>query len=307
MTPDAHAAAFAHRPVLLRETLEVLAPRDGGVYADATVGGGGHAEAILEASAPGGRLIGLDRDPQALDAARRRLARFGQRAVLVHAAFSELAEVLTEAGAPRVHGLVADIGVSSPQLEHADRGFSFGKEGPLDMRMDPTQGETAAELVSRLGERELADLIYELGEERRSRGIARSIKQAVERGEMATTLDLRRAVVRVTGPRRGRTDPATRSFQAIRMAVNQELAQLETLVGDLPEVLEDDGVAAIISFHSVEDRMVKRAFRDEPRLERLTKKPMVPSQEEARDNPRARSAKLRAARRVRRDREEGVR
>jgi 16S rRNA (cytosine1402-N4)-methyltransferase len=307
MTPDAQTAAFAHRPVLLRETLEVLAPRDGGVYADATVGGGGHAEAILEASAPGGRLIGLDRDPRALDAARQRLARFGQRAVLVHAAFSELAEVLTEAGAPRVHGLVADIGVSSPQLEHADRGFSFGKEGPLDMRMDPTQGETAAELVSRLGERELADLIYELGEERRSRGIARSIKQAVERGEMATTLDLRRAVVRVTGPRRGRTDPATRSFQAIRMAVNQELGQLEALVGDLPEVLEDDGVAAIISFHSVEDRMVKRAFRDEPRLERLTKKPLVPSQEEARDNPRARSAKLRAARRVRREREEGAR
>jgi 16S rRNA (cytosine1402-N4)-methyltransferase len=292
------SSAFDHRSVLLQETLTMLAPRDGGLYADATVGGGGHAEAILEASAPGGRLIGIDRDPQALDAAHRRLARFGERAQLRHAEFAELARVLAEAGSPRVHGLVADLGVSSPQLVGAERGFSFSRTGPLDMRMDPTEGETAAELIARLGERELADVIYQLGEERRSRGIARSIKHAAERGEMSTTEDLRRAVIRVTGPRRGRTDPATRSFQAIRMAVNHEVGQLEALIRQLPAVLEDGGVGVVISFHSVEDRIVKRAFRDDERLERLTKKPIVPTDDERQDNPRARSAKLRAARRV---------
>jgi 16S rRNA (cytosine1402-N4)-methyltransferase len=290
--------AFGHRAVLLRETLAFVAPRDGGLYADATVGGGGHAEAILEASGPGGRLIGIDRDPQALEAARRRLARFGDRAELVHADFGELLEVLRASGAARVTGLVADLGVSSPQLDEEERGFSFSKPGPLDMRMDPTEGQTAAELIARLSERDLADLLYRLGDERRSRPIARSIKAASDRGELHTTADLRRVIVRVTGPRRGRTDPATRCFQAIRMAVNREVEQLEALMQDLPEALEDGGVAAIISFHSVEDRIVKRAFRDEPLLEPLTRKPVVPDDEERHDNPRARSAKLRAARRM---------
>lgn len=289
---------FSHAPVLLGETLALLEVRSGGVYADATVGGGGHAEAILEASGPEGRLIGVDRDPTALAAARARLARFGDRATLVHAPFAELAHVLAEAGVGRVQGLVADLGVSSPQLEQADRGFSFSRSGPLDMRMDPTRGESAAELVARLPEADLADVIYGLGEERRSRAVARSIKRAVERGEMRTTEDLRRAVVRAIGPRRGRIDPATRTFQALRLAVNEELEQLETLLGDLPELLEDGAVGAIISFHSLEDRMVKRAFRDDPRLERLTKKPVVPADDERHDNPRARSAKLRAARRL---------
>lgn len=306
MMAQARSPSFTHRPVLLDEALDMLRPRDGGVYADATVGGGGHAEAILESSAPGGRLVGMDRDRTALEAARQRLSRFGDRASLVHAAFGELAQVLVEAAAPRVHGLLADLGVSSPQLDEPQRGFSFSHEGPLDMRMDPTTGETAAELLARLGERELADLLHELGEERRARGIARSIKRAAEREELSTTTDLRRAVVRVTGPRRGRTDPATRSFQAIRMAVNREVEQLGILMSQLPHVLEDGGVAVIISFHSLEDRIVKRTFRDEPRLQRLTKKPLVPSGEEARANPRARSAKLRAARRVSRD-EEGAR
>lgn len=294
---------FAHTTVLRDETLAALAPRPGGVYADATVGGGGHAEAILDASAPDGRLIGLDRDPSALEAARRRLARFGDRATLVHAEFAALAGVLAEANTARVQGLVADLGVSSPQLEEADRGFSFSRSGPLDMRMDPTQGESAADLVARLSESDLADVLYQLGEERRSRPIARSIKRAVDRDEMHTTDDLRRAVVRVLGPRRGRTDPATRTFQALRLAVNGELEQLATLLHDLPELLEDGAVAAVISFHSLEDRMVKHAFRDDARLERLTKKPVVPSDEERKSNPRARSAKLRAARRVPRDAE----
>ncbi len=289
---------LGHTTVLLRETVEVLAPHAGGIYADTTLGGGGHAEAILEASGPDGRLIGIDRDPGAIEAARARLARFGARAALFHGEMAELKRILAEAGTARVHGLVADLGVSSPQLDEASRGFSFARPGPIDMRMDPTRGETALELVARLSDEELADVIYQLGEERRSRAIARSIRRAYEDGELETTADLRRAVTRAVGPRRGRIDPATRTFQALRLAVNRELEQLETLVSDAPDVLEDGGVAAVISFHSLEDRIVKRAFRDDPRLERLTKKPIVPSDEEKRDNPRARSAKLRAARRV---------
>lgn len=292
---------FAHRPVLLRETLEALSPRAGGVYADATVGGGGHAEAILEASHPDGRLVGVDRDEQALEAARGRLARFGARATLVHAEFAELARVLADHGAARVDGLVADLGVSSPQLDDPARGFSFAKTGPIDMRMDPSSGRTALELIAETTERDLADLIYELGEERRSRAVARSLRRAYEAGELETTDDLRRAIVRALGPKRGRIDPATRTFQALRLAVNRELEQLDALLEELPELLEDDGVGAIISFHSLEDRRVKRGFRGDARLSPLTKKPVIASEEEARDNPRARSAKLRAARRVPRE------
>lgn len=292
------SATFEHRTVLLRETLDALEPRDGGVYADATLGGGGHAEAILERSSPTGRLLGLDRDPAALAAARARLSRFGARATLVHGEFAHLARLLAEAGAPRVDGLVADLGVSSPQLDDAARGFSFREDGPLDMRMDPSGGSTAAELVARLDAEELADVIFELGEERRSRRIARAIKDADARGELHTTDDLKRAVARAVGGRRGRIDPATRTFQALRIAVNSEIEQLDALVRDLPEVLEDGGVAAIISFHSLEDRVVKRAFRADARLSPLTKKPVVAGEDERRDNPRSRSAKLRAARRT---------
>ncbi len=296
------AGAFSHRTVMLAETLEALDPRAGRVYADATLGGGGHAEGILERSAPDGRLVGIDRDTEALEAAGRRLARFGARVTLVHGAFAELGRVLSGAGVPRVHGLVADLGVSSPQLDRAERGFSFRAEGPLDMRMDPSAGETALELIARLGERELADVLYQLGEERKSRPIARSIKRSYEAGELETTEDLRRAVVRAIGPRRsGGVDPATRTFQALRIAVNDELGQLDALLAQLPEVLEDGGVAAIISFHSLEDRRVKQRFRGDPALEPLTKRPRVAGEDEQRENPRARSAKLRAARRVPRE------
>ncbi|MDD9934635.1 MAG: 16S rRNA (cytosine(1402)-N(4))-methyltransferase RsmH, partial [Myxococcales bacterium] len=175
--------------------------------------------------------------------------------------------------------------------------FSFSQEGPLDMRMDRSQGETLAELLARVGESELADILYEYGGERRSRAIARSIVRARDAGELKTTLDLRRAIVRVLGPRRGRIDPATRSFQALRVALNRELDQLTALIAAIPDLLADDGVAAVISFHSLEDRMVKRAFRGDARLTPLTKRPLSPSEQEQSDNPRARSAKLRAARR----------
>jgi 16S rRNA (cytosine1402-N4)-methyltransferase len=293
------APAFSHETVLLEEAVAALAPRDGGVYADCTVGGGGHAERLLALSSPGGRVIGLDRDPAALAAARARLAAYGERLVLVHARFSALPGVLAERGIARVDGVLADLGVSSPQLDEGARGFSFARPGPLDMRMDPTRGETAAELIARLGEQELADVLYRYGEERRSRPIARSIKRAAERGELGDTDALRRAVVRVLGPRRqGAIDPATRTFQALRIAVNDELGEIEALLAALPEVLADGGVAAVISFHSLEDRLVKHALRGDARLVPLWRKPVVASAEEAARNPRSRSAKLRAARRA---------
>jgi 16S rRNA (cytosine1402-N4)-methyltransferase len=294
---DIDSITRSHLPVLRDEVLRLLAPRDGGVYVDVTLGRGGHAEAILEASAPGGRLIGIDRDETAIAESRARLARFGERVSFVHAPFSSLREELVSAGAPHVDGLVADLGVSSPQLDDATRGFSFKSEGPLDMRMDASRGETARELIASLDERELADVLFQYGEERKSRPIARSIKRAELDGRLETTLDLSRAIWRVTGPRRAGIDPATRSFQALRIVVNAELAELEALLASLPDVLADDGVAAIISFHSLEDRAVKHTLRDEPRLEVLGKKPIEASDDEARTNPRSRSAKLRGARR----------
>jgi 16S rRNA (cytosine1402-N4)-methyltransferase len=193
---------------------------------------------------------------------------------------------------------VADLGVSSPQLDRDERGFSFARSGPLDMRMDPIHDEPLSALLERLSADELANVIYEYGDERKSRPIARSIKAAFELGELQTTEDLRRAVIRVTGPTRTGVDPSTRTFQALRMAVNQELPQLTELLSELPDLLEDGGRAAIISFHSGEDRLVKQAFRDDTRLRALTKKPVVAGETEQAENPRARSAKLRAAERV---------
>lgn len=291
----------AHATVMKGETLAAIAPRPGGAYCDATLGRGGHAEAILEASAPDGTLYAIDRDAQAIEESRERLARFGDRVRYVHGRFGDVRPLLQQAGAPLLDGLVADLGVSSPQLDEAARGFSFRQEGPLDMRMDRSEGRTAQELIADLSERELADVIYTYGEERRSRPIARSIKQSEERGELATTADLRRAVVRVLGPARGGIDPATRTFQALRIAVNEELGELDALLAALPHVLADGGVAVLISFHSLEDRAVKLALRASETLEALTKKPVIAGDEESAGNPRSRSAKLRAARRIPRD------
>jgi 16S rRNA (cytosine1402-N4)-methyltransferase len=289
---------FAHATVMLRETVAGVLPESGRLYVDATLGGGGHSEALLEASAPEGRLVAFDRDPRALAAAQARLGRFGQRVSFVHAPFSELRERLGDLGIARVHGVIADLGVSSPQLDDAERGFSFARPGPLDMRMDPTRGEPLIEVLRDLSAEQLADAIYELGDERRSRPIARSIKAACERDELATTEDLRRAIVRVTGPKRAPVDPATRTFQALRMLVNRELDELASLLSALSDLLEDSGRAAIISFHSGEDRLVKHAFRDDSSLSPVTKRPLVPSEDEQRENPRSRSAKLRVAERL---------
>lgn len=286
---------FEHTSVMREEVVRALAPRAGGVYVDATLGGAGHTVALLEAE-PKARIVGVDRDPAAIAAAEERLAPIADRVALVRGTFSQLREQLDALGISRADGVIADLGVSSPQLDDAARGMSFRREGPIDMRMDPDEGETALELIDRLADDELADVIYRYGEERRSRRIARGIKKALAAGELSTTLDLRRAVVRAVGPARvGGVDPATRTFQALRIAVNRELEELELLLALLPDVVAEGGIAAIIAFHSLEDRLVKRAFAGAVWAP-LTKKPLAASDEECAQNPRARSAKLRAAR-----------
>jgi 16S rRNA (cytosine1402-N4)-methyltransferase len=312
-------AAFSHIPVLEEEVVHHLAPRPGGLYCDATVGGGGHARRILEASAPDGRLVGIDRDPDALAAARERLAPFGGRVTLVHGAFGDARQILSDLGAIPVDGFLLDLGISSPQVDRAERGFSFQREGPLDMRMDPTRGETCSELLRRASPDELADILREYGEEPFARRIARAIKEALDEERLATTSDLA-AVVAAALPARElqfrKTDPATRTFQALRMAVNDELAQIERFLGDFPACVRAGGRVVVIAFHSLEDRLVKNRFRDlardpglpvdvaramgirpDPELELLTRKPVTASEAELARNPRARSAKLRAAER----------
>jgi 16S rRNA (cytosine1402-N4)-methyltransferase len=311
-------SAAKHEPVLLKEVVEALAPRSPGVYIDATCGLGGHAEAILEASAPEGRLLAVDRDPEALKEARPRLSRFGDRVTFLEGHFSELARFASDTNHSPADGLVADLGVSSLQLDDRTRGFSFQGEGPLDMRMGPIVGETAKELLARLDAESLATILYELGEVKSSRAVARSIIEARDAGELETTRDLTRVVEKKLGKKRwGAIHPATQVFQAIRIATNRELDELEALLRALPEILKPGGKAAIISFHSLEDRLVKNAFRgpqeeppprwvpirgeiEKPRhpLSPLTKKPITASEEEIERNPRSRSAKLRVAERT---------
>jgi 16S rRNA (cytosine1402-N4)-methyltransferase len=289
-------APFVHDTVLLSETIAWLKPESGKVYADATLGGGGHTAAILDASAPAGRVIAVDRDAYAVANARTRLAAYGDRVTVLHGEFRDLPELLRRAGYDQVDGVVADLGVSSPQLDHKERGFAFSEEGPLDMRMDQTQEESALSMIARMSERELADILYEYGDERRSRPIARSIRSFYEAGELNTTRDLRRAVVKAIGrPPNSKIDPATRTFQALRIAVNDEVGQLEALIACLSQILSDEAVAVLISFHSLEDRLVKHGLRSDPLLTVLTKRPIIPGDEEQARNRRARSAKLRAA------------
>jgi 16S rRNA (cytosine1402-N4)-methyltransferase len=288
---------FQHVTVMLEEVVTAFAGVSG-VVVDATAGGGGHSHALL-ARYPELTVLAFDRDVEAVLATSQRLAEFGARARVTHARFSEIERCLAELGVDELAGVVADLGVSSQQLALAERGMSFRKEGPLDMRMDVSTGETALELIERVSQDELADLIYELGEERGSRRIARCIKQALARGELATTTDLRRAVVRALGPRRsGGVDPATRTFQALRMAVNGEMDELATLLKLARARVVPGGVAALISFHSLEDRPVKREFLRRADWQRLNAKPIVASATEQAENPRSRSAKLRLARRI---------
>jgi 16S rRNA (cytosine1402-N4)-methyltransferase len=283
-------------PVLPREVVELLAPAHGQVFVDATVGAGGHTRLLAERVGPAGRVIGLDQDAGMLELARPRLA--GLPVTLAHANFDRLPQALRELGVEAADGVLADLGVCSDQLDDATRGLSFRQPGPLDMRLDPRAGETAADLLRRLSERDLADLIYAYGEERFSRRIARKVVETRKRTPLETAEQLA-ALVRSCVPRpKGRRhviDPATRVFQALRIAVNDELGALERLLAALPRCVRPGGRAALISFHSLEDRRVKQAFRNREIWQELTRKPVQAGEDEVRDNPRARSAKLRAA------------
>ena len=283
---------------MVAEVLEHLEPSRGGLFVDCTVGLGGHARALLEGGAS--RLIGLDRDPAAVEAARDALKEFGERAMVVHADYRQLDGVLDEHGVRQVDGVLADLGVSSMQLDAPGRGFSFRQDDPLDMRMDTTAGPTAAEALRDVDERTLANLIYEFGEERHSRRIARAIVDARGKAPIETTGQLA-AIVRRAIPRKGymRIDPATRTFQAIRIWVNRELEGLDVFLGDVARRLAVNGRMVVITFHSLEDRIAKHTLRalaaEGFGLRIRTKRPVAPSEAEIERNPRARSAKLRAA------------
>jgi 16S rRNA (cytosine1402-N4)-methyltransferase len=312
-------AEFVHAPVLAAEVIENLVLRDHGIYVDGTLGGAGHARAILE-RAPGASLIGIDRDPAALAASRDVLAPLAGRVRLVHGTYSELGRILGELGIDRVDGILLDLGVSSPQLDSAERGFSFSRSGPLDMRMDPTTGPTALDLLRRTSTHDLVDLLFTAGEERHARRIARLIKDAVAADRLHTTTDLAQVVaagVPIAEQRKSKIHPATRTFQALRIAVNAELEQLERFLAGFPDLLSPGGRCAIISFHSLEDRLVKNQFRDlawttslpahlaegvgercEAVCELVSRKAIVAGDAEIERNPRARSARLRICERT---------
>ena len=307
-----------HRPVLLRKTIELLKADGGGLFVDGTLGLGGHSEAILEASADT-RVIGIDLDSEALDLARTRLARFGSRFHAVHANFREIARIVEEANESDLSGVLVDLGVSSLQFDSGERGFSFRQDAPLDMRMDASgDDETAAALLANLPEEEIARIIFEYGEERRSRRIARWIVERRERGEpVETTKALADLVARALGTRKfENVHPATRTFQALRIAVNRELEGLGEFAEEAIDLLKPDGRFVAISFHSLEDRIMKQTLRRlsgycvcnrrapvctcgaRREVEILTRRPLVPGEDEVTENPRARSAKLRACRKL---------
>ena len=284
---------FSHTPVLLEEVIRFLAPHPGGCFIDATLGGGGHSRAILERITPGGRLLAIDQDEAVLAIQEEKFAPSSSRVVFVHSNFKEVAKLAARYGFLECDGVLADVGISSMMVDDASRGFSFMREGPLDMRMDRNNPLTAAELLNSYSEKDIADILYKFGEERRSRPIARSI---VRSRPLSMTTDLARAVMRVTGgPRHGQIHPATRTFQALRIYVNDELNSLEEFLDCSMSVVRSGGRIVVITFHSLEDRIVKQKVRA-PVVpgEVLTRKVVVAGQEEVAANPRARSAKLRA-------------
>ncbi len=298
----------AHLSVLYKETLEAIAPQPGGRYVDGTLGAGGHAWGLLEGSHPDGQLLGLDVDPAALALATQRLAPFGERAHIRQGSYADLAQHLAALGWGAVDGILLDLGASSMQFDQAERGFSFQKEGPLDMRFNPAAGRSAADLVNTLPEGELADLLYEYGEERQSRRVAKAIVAA---RPLHTSTELAAVVAKALGGKRTGVHPATRSFQALRIAVNSELDAVAQVLPQAVAALKPGGRLAVISFHSLEDRLVKQYFRQESRdcicppgqpvctcghtagLRELTRKPVQPGEQEIQANPRSRSARLR--------------
>lgn len=312
-----------HEPVMVETVVELLACHAGGIYIDGTVGGGGYAEAILQASAPDGRLLGVDWDEAAVARTRERLRPYGDRVVLERASFAELASVAARHGIRQVDGIVADLGVSSFQLDEPTRGFSFTQDGPLDMRMDQGKPQTAADLVNSLPEKDLADLIFRLGEEKWSRRIARAIVGRRARHPFSRTGELAAVVAEAVPKTRDsrRIHPATRTFQALRLAVNEELETLRDFMPRAFELLKAGGRMCVVAFHSLEDRIVKEKFREwgkscrcpdsaprcqcegRPLARLLTRKPLRPSEIEIAGNPRARSARVRAVERLHEDHE----
>ena len=304
---------MTHLPVLYNEIIHAMQPHRGGLYVDGTVGAGGHAYGILQASSPDGKLLGMDLDPQALQLARTSLQQFAQRVHLVQASYISLRDQLKLLGWNQVDGILLDLGLSSIQLDTQDRGFSFQSEAPLDMRFGPSIGTTAADLVNHLDEVTLADLLYRYGEERRSRQVARAIVKA---RPITTTTQLAKVVAGATSGGKSGIHPATRTFQALRIAVNSELDALEALLPQALDTLRPGGRLAIIAFHSLEDRIVKQFMRRESRdclcppsqpvctcghkatLRAITGKPIRPQEDEVRNNPRSRSARLRVAERI---------
>ncbi|MFO7870413.1 MAG: 16S rRNA (cytosine(1402)-N(4))-methyltransferase RsmH [Kiritimatiellia bacterium] len=309
-----------HQPVLVREVVDLLDVRSGGTYIDATVGGGGHAEAILEKTGSAGFVLGIDLDDEALTRAGERLRGKTGTVKLLKGNYRQMAKLACVAGVEKADGVLVDLGISSDQIGDRGRGFSFSENGPLDMRIDRAEGTTAAELVNGLSEDVLADILRCFGEEKRSRRIAGRIAEERAREPIVTTGRLAEIVAEAAGGRRGRIHPATRTFQALRIAVNDELSSLETGLSSALEVLKEGGRMAVIAFHSLEDRIVKNFFRthagrwkslpgggsswegETPGVTILTKKPVRASGAEVRDNPRARSAKLRAAAKLGRSR-----
>jgi 16S rRNA (cytosine1402-N4)-methyltransferase len=306
--------AIGHAPVMVREVVAALNVRPGGRYVDGTVGVGGHAAAIMEAASPGGALLGIDKDPDALELAGRRLETYGDDVRLVEGDFAELGRICREHGFAPVHGVLLDIGISSLQVDRAERGFSFLREGPLDMRFSPRQPLTAAQIVNEYPEGELADIIYRFGEEPQSRRIA---KRIVERRPLRTTKELAKVVEEAVGGRaRRQSHPATRTFQALRIAVNQELLSLDAALPQAYGLLGDLGRLAVLSYHSLEDRIVKEFVRRESRdcicpprqpvctcghragLRPVSRGAVRPSPDEVAANPRSRSARLRVAERL---------
>jgi len=297
-----------HTPVLFHEVLDSLNPSPGGVYVDGTVGAGGHARGILQKITPGGKLLGLDRDPAALEIAKSRLDEYGNQVVLIHSSFTELKSHLNNLNWKTVDGILLDLGLSSLQLDNPERGFSFRTAGPLDMRFDPSLPVSASDLINNSSREELANLIFKYGEERYSRKIADAI---IANRPLASTQELADIIEHVIGKHTSRIHPATRTFQALRIAVNQELDALEAFLPTALELLKPGGRLAIIAFHSLEDRIVKQFFRRESsdcicpaeiplcvcghkaQVREISRRPIRPEEKEINENPRARSAKLR--------------
>lgn len=294
--------ATIHIPVMADEVLEWLSPpevsAEDRIFVDGTLGGGGHTRLLVAAAGPGGRVLAIDRDPVAVERAETTLA--GLPIYLAQGSYADAKEFLDELDIAQVDGMLIDLGLSSDQLEDRDRGFSFQSDGPLDLRFDPTTGKSAAQFLKRISPEHLADVIYQYGEERYSRRIARAICKRQREQPIETASDLA-DIVRGSVPpqaRHQKIDPATRTFQALRIAVNEELKQLEVALRRIPDILKPGGRLAAISFHSLEDRMVKEAFRHDERWKPLTKRPVTASEEEVAKNPRSRSAKLRIAERI---------